>query len=67
LFSKYGKNESPYTVETKLGLRRYIITAEPEIVKAALATQFEDFEKGPHFNQQWQEFLGNSVFTTGMV
>lgn len=65
MFCKFGTNESPYTVETKLGLRRYILTAEPEVVKAALATQFEDFEKGEHFNRRWRDFLGNSVFTTG--
>jgi hypothetical protein len=54
-------------VQTKLGLRRYILTAEPDIVKAVLATQFEDFEKGEHFNRRWREFLGDSVFTTGMT
>jgi len=56
--------DSPYTVETKVGSRRYILTADYEIIKAVLATQFNDFGKGETFNRQFHDFLGDSVFTT---
>ena len=64
LFAAYGTVDSPYTVETKIGSRRYIITADHEIIKAVLATQFNDFGKGETFNRQFHDFLGDSVFTT---
>ncbi|KAI1265037.1 cytochrome P450 [Xylariaceae sp. FL1019] len=44
--------------------QRYIITKEPEQIKAILATQFSDFGKGPLFNYLWRPFLGDSIFTT---
>ena len=56
--------DSPYTVETKIGSRRYILTADHEIIKAVLATQFNNFGKGEIFNRQFHDFLGDSVFTT---
>ncbi|KAI2615638.1 cytochrome P450 52A11 [Hypoxylon sp. NC1633] len=53
-----------YTAETRLLGRRMIITADPENIKAILATQFQDFGKGEQFHQEWSEFLGDSIFTT---
>ncbi|ORY79526.1 cytochrome P450 [Protomyces lactucae-debilis] len=38
------------------------ITSEPENIKALLATQFNDFGKGPFFQKQWQQFLGAGIF-----
>jgi cytochrome P450 len=63
-FSTYGTEESPYTVETKIGTTRYIITADHNIIKAVLATQFADFGKGEAFHRSWSDFLGDSIFTT---
>jgi len=64
LFSSYGTDDSPYTIETTIGLTRYILTADHQVIKSILATQFDSFGKGETFNYQWREFLGDSVFTT---
>ncbi len=52
------------TVEVNLGGERTILTDDPEIMKAVLATQFSDFGKGQNFHDDWHEFLGDSIFTT---
>uniref|UniRef100_A0A0W0GF85 Cytochrome p450 n=1 Tax=Moniliophthora roreri TaxID=221103 RepID=A0A0W0GF85_MONRR len=41
-----------------------IFTMEPTHVKAILATQFNDFEKGPFQYQQWHTLLGSGVFNS---
>ncbi|KAI0813586.1 cytochrome P450 [Xylaria sp. FL0064] len=57
--------ECPNCVELQVSPReRYIITRDPEHIKAILATQFQDFGKGPSFHQIWSPFLGDSIFTT---
>lgn len=63
-FRKFGNPIDPYTIEAKPGGRRVIFTADPENIKAILATQFQDFGKGPQFNKEWHDFLGDSIFTT---
>lgn len=55
---------SHYTVEAAPGGLRIIFTAEPENIKAILATQFQDYGKGQPFHEDWKEFLGDSIFTT---
>ncbi len=52
------------TVELTLARQRFIFTADPENIKAILATQFQDYGKGKHFHEDWKEFLGDSIFTT---
>ncbi|KAH7064272.1 cytochrome P450 52A11 [Paraphoma chrysanthemicola] len=52
-----------YTVEAGVG-ERVILTAEPENIKAILATQFKDYGKGEQFRKDWHAFLGNGIFTT---
>lgn len=59
-----GKGENPYTVEAGVGGMRTIFTADPDNIKAILATQFADYGKGERFNREWHEFLGDSIFTT---
>ncbi|KAK7000276.1 cytochrome P450 [Favolaschia claudopus] len=39
-----------------------IMTAEPENIKAILATSFPDFEKGPEFQRLVEPLLGTGVF-----
>ncbi|KAF6813323.1 cytochrome P450 [Colletotrichum sojae] len=46
-----------------LGLR-IVFTAEPENIKAILATQFSEYGKGEPFHEEWRDFLGDSIFTT---
>ena len=41
-----------------------IMTADPENIKAVLTTQFQDYGKGVQFHKEWQDFLGDSIFTT---
>ncbi|KAF5371946.1 hypothetical protein D9615_008111 [Tricholomella constricta] len=41
-----------------------IFTFEPEHIKAILATQFDDFEKGPIFHSQFTTLLGTGVFNS---
>jgi cytochrome P450 len=50
------------TVEgTPAGLR-CIFTADPENIKAILATQFQDYGKGVPFHEDWNDFLGDGIF-----
>ncbi len=55
-----------YTVEAAPGGRRVIFTADPENIKAILATQFTDYGKGEPFHKEWKDFLGDSIFTTDL-
>lgn len=52
------------TSETRIVNQRIVFTSDPENIKAMLATQFTDFGKGEPFHAEWQEFLGDSIFTT---
>ncbi|KAI0161147.1 cytochrome P450 monooxygenase CYP539B5 [Hypoxylon sp. FL1284] len=57
--------ECPNCVEVQLRPReRYILTRDPEHIKAMLTSQFSDFGKGPRFHDLWRPFLGDSIFTT---
>ncbi|KAK2057795.1 cytochrome P450 [Colletotrichum caudatum] len=53
-----------WSAEKRLLGRRIIFTADPENIKAILATQFSDYGKGEPFHREWEEFLGDSIFTT---
>ncbi|TVY85472.1 Cytochrome P450 52A1 [Lachnellula suecica] len=55
-----------YTFEAAPLGRRMILTAEPENIKAILATQFTDYGKGEPFHREWKAFLGDSIFTTDL-
>jgi cytochrome P450 len=63
-FSTYGNPSNPWTIEAGNGPRRIVLTADPENIKAILATQFQDYGKGENFNKDWHDFLGDSIFTT---
>lgn len=63
LFSKLPPGRSR-TVELTLASQRFIFTADPENIKAILATQFQDYGKGKPFHEEWKDFLGDSIFTT---
>lgn len=62
MFNKWA-GPGRYTIEAGIG-ERVILTAEPENIKAILATQFKDYGKGEQFRQDWHKFLGNGIFTT---
>lgn len=62
LFNKWA-GPGRYTIEAGVG-ERVILTAEPENIKAILATQFKDYGKGEAFRKDWHDFLGNGIFTT---
>ena len=62
MFDKWA-GPGRYTIEAGVG-ERVILTAEPENVKAILATQFKDYGKGEQFRKDWHAFLGNGIFTT---
>ncbi|KND90434.1 Cytochrome P450 52A1 [Tolypocladium ophioglossoides CBS 100239] len=53
-----------WTAEVRMVGQRIVFTADPDNVKAMLATQFSDFGKGKPFHEEWKEFLGDSIFTT---
>ncbi|KAF2850239.1 cytochrome P450 alkane hydroxylase-like protein [Plenodomus tracheiphilus IPT5] len=63
MFEKFGGGPGRYTVEAGVG-ERVILTADPENIKAILATQFKDYGKGEQFRKDWHTFLGNGIFTT---
>jgi len=56
MYAKYSPGH--YTVEAGVG-ERVILTAEPENIKAILATQFKDYGKGEQFHKDWYHFLGD--------
>lgn len=58
--------EKRYTMEAKPVGRRLVFTADPENIKAILATQFTDYGKGEPFHEEWSDFLGDSIFTTDL-
>tara|TARA_R110002060_G_scaffold56436_1_gene66771 strand:- start:591 stop:1154 length:564 start_codon:yes stop_codon:yes gene_type:complete len=58
--------EKRYTMEAKPVGRRLVFTADPENIKAILATQFTDYGKGEPFHREWSDFLGDSIFTTDL-
>jgi len=64
LFSTYGHRNAPLTVEVKVLHHRIVLTADAENIRAVLATQFNDFGKGERFHAIWEEFLGDSIFST---
>ncbi|KAJ0168554.1 Cytochrome P450 52A13 [Colletotrichum tanaceti] len=53
-----------WTGEKRVLGMRIVFTADPENIKAILATQFSDYGKGNPFHEEWKEFLGDSIFTT---
>ncbi|TVY40719.1 Cytochrome P450, partial [Lachnellula occidentalis] len=53
-----------YTFEASPFGRRMVLTAEPENIKAILASQFTSYGKGEPFHREWKAFLGDSIFTT---
>lgn len=53
-----------FTLEVRAFDRRVVFTADPENIKAILATQFPEFGKGEPFHEEWEEFLGDSIFVT---
>merc|ERR1712070_1101313 len=63
-FKTSGNKNLPYTVEAITVGERIVFTADEENIKAILATQFQDYGKGPRFRQEWKDFLGLSIFTT---
>ncbi|EOA83553.1 hypothetical protein ACJQWK_00230 [Exserohilum turcicum] len=62
MFRKWG-GPTCYTMEVGVG-ERLLMTADPENIKAILATQFKDYGKGEQFRQDWFQFLGNGIFST---
>ncbi|GAB1213046.1 hypothetical protein ATERTT37_002195 [Aspergillus terreus] len=52
------------TVEAKVLFERYLLTGDPENIKAILATQFDDFAKGQLFHDTWSQLLGDGIFST---
>ncbi|PPR07845.1 hypothetical protein CVT24_002990 [Panaeolus cyanescens] len=51
-----------YRSEVPLLGSRVIMTTEPQHVKGILATNFESFEKGPVFRNQFDSLLGQGIF-----
>ncbi|KAJ7721839.1 cytochrome P450 [Mycena maculata] len=57
----HGKNLG-YTSSVRLLFQNRILTAEPENIKAILATEFNGFEKGAEFRGLMEPLLGTGVF-----
>lgn len=64
MFLKLVGSLPNHTGETRIIGRRMVMTADPENIKAILATQFADYGKGEQFHREWNEFLGDSIFAT---
>lgn len=52
------------TAEFRIVGQRFVFTADPENIKAILATQFDDYGKGENFLRDFQDFLGHGIFAT---
>lgn len=67
MFDKCGSKERgpAWTCEAITVAERIIFTADEENIKAILATQFQDYGKGPAFRKEWKDFLGLSTFHAG--
>ncbi|KAH9908899.1 cytochrome P450 52A11 [Xylariomycetidae sp. FL2044] len=63
-FVRLMEHAPSWTLEGRVIGRRIVFTADPENIKAILATQFADYGKGKPFHDEWSEFLGDSIFTT---
>ncbi|TVY36228.1 Cytochrome P450 monooxygenase [Lachnellula subtilissima] len=61
---KYEKVIGGYTFTQLVLGERVILTAEPENIKAILATQFKDFELPPRRKVAFQPVFGHGIFTT---
>jgi cytochrome P450 len=59
MFGKWAPKQ--WTLEAGIA-ERVILTAEPENVKAILATQFKEFGKGEAFHKDFYDFLGNGRY-----
>jgi len=64
LWMSHFERTNSYTVEGRMLTRRIVLTADPENIKALLATQFSDYGKGEPFHREWEPFLGDSIFAT---
>lgn len=51
-----------YALTIRVFFSNRIVTAEPEHIKAILATQFDDFEKGSEIRRRLTPLLGTGVF-----
>ncbi|KAJ7239178.1 cytochrome P450 monooxygenase pc-3 [Mycena haematopus] len=51
-----------YTVTANFLFQKPILTSDPENIKAILATEFPNFEKGPQFRNLMEPLLGTGVF-----
>ncbi|KAK0227029.1 cytochrome P450 monooxygenase pc-3 [Armillaria nabsnona] len=59
IFSRFGN-----TVNMRILFKDRILTTEPEYIKAVLATQFDEFEKGPTLCDNFHSLLGTGVFAS---
>ncbi|KAG5954154.1 hypothetical protein E4U58_000165 [Claviceps cyperi] len=62
--SSWVSAEIAPTVEARIINERVVFTVDPNIIKAILASQFSDYGKGKAFHDEWNEFLGDSIFAT---
>ena len=60
----WSPNKHSKTIEIDIVRQRWIFTADPENIKAILATQFQDFGKGEQFYEDSKPFLGDGIFST---
>jgi hypothetical protein len=42
------------------------MTANPDVIKAVLGTQFREFGEGERFRRDWHDFMGDSFFTSDL-
>ncbi|KAJ7062885.1 cytochrome P450 [Mycena amicta] len=63
-FIEDWREEYGNTFITKVMLDRVITTIEPDHVKAILATEFDNYWKGPQDSQLGQSLLGFGIFNT---
>lgn len=60
----FSGSDTTWTSEVRILGQRVVWTADPDNIKAILATQFSDYGKGEPFHEEWKDFLGDSIFTT---
>ncbi|KAK0200179.1 cytochrome P450 [Desarmillaria ectypa] len=65
LFQKWSETYgNTFTFGTFFSGKQELFTSEPEHIKAVLATQFQNFEKGSFFRAAGESLLGDGIFNS---
>jgi hypothetical protein len=62
MFTRAKCPPGSWTARATIAGQPIVFTADPENMKAILATQFKQYGKGQEFENNWNDFLGHGIF-----